>query len=173
MGQPVVDMQFPIAGGKTVSLPVTDAGPVPAEDGAFKIEAAGFYLNPSPADSKRALLGWHFGLTSKASETLRRVVVEEVFPSDVAKVLIDDPSPSLSARMWSGDTVGVEPSPDSTPWLFTEDASVFVFRFTITSSGGQSPVVLYQPAWFSRPAKETLRQTIAGRKRSSPTTGMR
>jgi len=161
MGQPVVDMQFSIAGGKTVSLPVTDGGPIPAEDRDFKIEAAGFSIQPSLFGSKQALLAWQFGLTSKTSKTLDRVVVEEVFPSDVSKVLVDDQSPSLSGKMWSGSTVGVAPNPTSTPWLFTEKASIFVFRFTITPAGSGRPVVLHQPAWFSRPVKEQFQQTIA------------
>ena len=32
MGHTVTNMPFPIARGKTVSLPVTDAGPIPAEN---------------------------------------------------------------------------------------------------------------------------------------------
>jgi len=161
MGHQVVDMQFPIAGGKTVSLPVTDAGPIPAEDRAFKIEAAGLSIQPSLFGSKQALLAWQFGLTSKTSEALERVVVEEVFPGNVAKVLVDDQSPSLSGKMWSGSTAGVEPNPTSTPWLFTEESSTFVFRFTITPADSKRPVILYQPAWFSRPVKEKFLQTIA------------
>jgi hypothetical protein len=159
MGYRVIDMEFPITGGKKVSLPMTDAGPIPAEDRAFKIEVAGFSIQPSILGPKQALLAWNFALTAKASKTLERVVVEEVFPTDVAKVLVDDQSPSLSGKMWSGGAAGVEANPASTAWLFTEEASVFVFRFTITPAG-RPPVVLYQPAWFSPPVKEVFRQKI-------------
>jgi hypothetical protein len=161
MGQKVIDIQFPIAGGKMVSLPVTDGGPIPTEESAFKIEVAGFSIQPSLFDPKHVVLAWKFGLTSKTSKKLERVLVEEVFPSDVAKTLVDDHSPSLSGKMWSGSNTGVEPNPTSTPWLFTEGASVFIFRFTITPAGGVNPVVLYQPAWFSRPVKGQFQQTIA------------
>jgi hypothetical protein len=156
MGHRVVDMNFPIAGGETVSLPVTDAGPIPAESPAFKIEIAGVSID----GPKQATLAWKFALTSKTSKTLEHVLVEEVHPSEVAKVLVDDPSPSLKDKIWSSTTAGIEPNPSTTAWLFTEVASVFVFRFTITPAGSP-PVVLYQPAWFSPPSKEAFRQAIA------------
>lgn len=171
MGYEVREMQFPIAGGEVVSLPVTYAGPIPAENRAFKIEVAGFNIQPALFEPKRATLVWQFSLTAKSLKALDRVVVEEVFPSDVAKVLVDDKAPSLQhavreprpgdrADRWLASTAGLEPSSTSTPWLFTPEASIFVFRFTIEAAG-KSPVVLYQPAWFSSPAKEAFRQTIA------------
>ncbi len=170
MGHAVREMQFPIAGGEVVSLPVTDAGPIPAENRAFKIEYAGLNIQPALFEPKRATLVWGFALTAKSGKALDRVVVEEVFPSDVAKVLVDDQTPSLRhatrepgpgdrADGWLGGTAGVEPTSASTPWLFTQEASIFVFRFRIHPAG-KDPVVLYQPAWFSSPAKEAFRQTI-------------
>ncbi len=171
MGYAVREMQFPIAGGEVVSLPVTDAGPIPAENRAFKIEVAGFSITPALFEPKRATLTWQFSLTAKSGKALDRVVVEEVFPSDTAQVLVDDRTPALKhtarepgpgdrADRWLGVTAGVEPTSASTPWLFTEKASIFVFRFRIHPAGG-APVVLYQPAWFSSPAKEAFRQNIA------------
>jgi hypothetical protein len=157
MGHRVVDRDFTIAGGETVSLPVTDAGPIPAENPAFKIEVAGVSIQKSIAGPK---LAWKFALTAKTAKTLEHVLVEEVHPSEVAKVLVDDPSPSLQDKIWSSATAGIEPNPGTTAWLFTEEASVFVFRFTITPAGGPS-VVLYQPAWFAPPQKEAFRQAIA------------
>lgn len=170
MGYEVREMQFPVAGGEVVSLPVTDAGPIPAENRAFKIEVAGFNIQPALFEPKRATLVWQFSLTAKSGTALERVVVEEVFPGDVAKVLVDDQTPSLvhatrepgpgdRADRWLGSTAGVEPTSASTPWLFTQEASIFVFRFRIHPAG-RAPVVLYQPAWFPPPSKEAFRQTI-------------
>jgi hypothetical protein len=168
MGQRVFDMSFAIAGGKTVSLPVTDAGPIPAENRTVKIESAGIAIRPAVLGSSstsfdpphgEALLSWGFMFTLKTSKTLERVAVEEVFPSDVARVLVNDQSPSLRGKVWSGGTVGVAPDPASALWLFTDEPSVFVFRFTIEVAG-KTPVVLYQPAWFSQASKEMFRRTI-------------
>jgi len=160
MGYQVVDKEFSIAGGKTVRLPVTQAGPIPAENQDFKIEAAGLSVHPSPLNSKQAALAWGFSLTDKASKALERVVVEEVYPSSTARTVVDDHSPSLQEKLWSGSSASVEPNPIFTPWLFDDRDSVFVFRFTITPAGSP-PVVLYQPAWYSRPIKEQFRQVVA------------
>jgi len=160
MGYQVVDKEFPIAGGKTVSLPVTQAGPIPAENQDFKIEAAGVSVQPSTLNPRQAALVWHFVLTDKASKALERVVVEEVYPDAVAAIVVDDHSPALKEKTWSGASASVEPSPIFTDWLFHDGDSVFVFRFTITPAG-RPPVVLYQPAWYSRPIKEQFRQVVA------------
>jgi hypothetical protein len=159
MGQKVVDLSVPIVGGETLSLPVTAAGPIPAENRAFKVEVAGFNVHPSLVGPREATLSWGFVFTSKASKELARVLVEEVYPGEVAKVVVDDRSPALKDKMWSGRSAAVLPSPDTTAWLYIEEPSLFVFRFTITPLG-KSPVVLYQPAWFSPPVKGQFRQVI-------------
>src|SRR4051812_31576743 len=61
MGHKVIDAPFVVAGGKTVVLPITDAGPIPAEDRKAKIEAAGFIITRSSDDPKLALIIWTFG----------------------------------------------------------------------------------------------------------------
>jgi hypothetical protein len=160
MGHQVVDKEFPIDGGKTKWLPVTEAGPIPAETQAFKVEVAGISLQRSILSPRQAALAWQFALTVKTSNTLEHVVVEEVYPSSVARVVVDDHSPSFrEGRTWSGSSPSIEPSPNSTAWLFNDNDSVFVFRFTITPAGGPD-VVLYQPSWISRPTKELTRQAV-------------
>jgi len=159
MGYQVVDKEFPIAGGKTVSLPVTQDGPIPAENQDFKIDVAGFSVQPSILNPKQAALTWHFALTAKTAKTLDRVLVEEVYPDAVATTMVDDHSPSLKEKAWFSNLAGVQANPIFVEWLFSERDSVFVFRFTITPAGSP-PVVLYQPAWFSRPVKEQFRQVV-------------
>jgi len=159
MGYQVVDKEFPIAGGKTVSLPVTQAGPVPAENRDFKIEVAWVSVQPALFNSRQAALAWGFSLTSKASRALERVVVEEVYPSAVASIVVDDRSPSLKEKVWFGSSVSVDATSASVPWLFSEKDSVFVFRITITPAGSP-PVVLYQPAWISLPAKQQFQRRV-------------
>lgn len=160
MGHKVVDMPFTVAGGKTVSLPITDAGPIPAENQSFKIEVAGFTVGPSKDNPSQAMLTWRFGLTAKSSQTLERVVVEEVAPAAVEKLLVEDHAPALKDKVWSGSSQPIEASKTSTPWLYTDKASIYVFRFTIKARG-EPDAVFYQPAWFSKPAKEKFREMIA------------
>jgi hypothetical protein len=160
MGYQVVDKEFPIDGGRTKWLPVTEAGPIPAETQAFKIEVAGVFVQHSILSPRQAALSWQFVLTLKTPNGLEHVVVEEVYPSSVARVVVNDHSPSIrGGRTWSGSSASIEPSPNSTAWLFNDNDSVFVFRFTITPVASPD-VILYQPAWISRPAKELFRQAV-------------
>lgn len=160
MGYKVVDMPFNVAGGKTVSLPITDAGPIPAENQSFKIEVAGFTVVPSKDNPSQAILIWQFTLTARSSQTLERVVVEEVAPTDVEKLLVEDHAPLLKGKIWSRTSQPIEASKTLTPWLYTDKASIFVFRFTIKARE-EPDTVLYQPAWFSKPVKEMFREMIA------------
>src|SRR5689334_6598337 len=93
MGHKVIDAPFVVAGGKTVVLPVTDAGPIPAEDRKAKIETAGFIITRSKEDPKLALIVWTFGLTNKSIKTIESISVSEVAPSDVEKLLVSDAAP--------------------------------------------------------------------------------
>ena len=159
MGRRVINAPFAVAGGNTLSLPVTDAGPLPAENDSFKIEVAGFTVEPSKDNPKVALLIWRFSLTSKTSQQLERVLVEEISPSAIEKLIVEDQSPGLRAKAWHGASAPLEASRTSTPWLYDEKASIYVFRFTIQARGA-TPTVLHQPAWFSKPAKEQFRKHI-------------
>lgn len=160
MGHKVVDMPFIVAGGKTVALPVTDSGPIPAENQSFKIEMAGFTVRPAEDNPSQAVLTWQFALTAKSSQTLERVVVEEVAPSDIEKSFVEDRVPLLKGKTWSRTAQPLLASRTSTPWLYTDKASIYVFRFTIKAPG-EPDIVLYQPAWFSKSAKEIFRERIA------------
>ena len=158
MGLPIVNIEVRIAGGGSIFLPVTDAGPIPAENEAFRIETAGLAVQPSDADRSRRTVKWGFSLTAKSAQRLQRVVVEQVFPNETVERLIDDQVPVLRNHNWFGSpTIG--PNSSSTSWLFTEGTSFFVFRFTITAPQ-QSPVILYQGAAFSPQVKEALRNAM-------------
>jgi len=152
-------LQLRIAGGETVTLPVTDGGPLPAENKAFKIEAAGPAVQPSDTDPDKPMVKWGFMLTVKSAQTLERVVVEQVYPNESVEGLIDDQAPALRGRHWSGSSSGVGPDSNSLSWLFSDRTTLFVFRFRI-SAVNQPSAVLYQATAFSAPAKEVLRNAI-------------
>jgi len=160
MGYKVVNFPFPIAGGEIVRLPTADAGPIPAENREVKIEVAGFAVGPSPEDPKKAVLVWHFGFTAKRLRELESVEVAEVSPSDVAVPLIVDSKPELIENYWKSTISGVPVGSETTPWLYEEKASIFVFRFTLKQKNKKA-FVLYQPAWFSAEAKDEFRAIAA------------
>lgn len=159
MGYKVIDAPFAIAGGKTVVLPITDAGPIPAEDRRAKIEVAGFMIMPSEGDPQLAMLVWTFGLTNKAVKNVESITVAEVAPADAEMTLVNDIAPKFEKRYWIGRTTPVAATRESAPWLFADGASTFVFRFTI-SEHGKDARTYFQPASFSSEAKAHFRQMI-------------
>lgn len=151
---------FVIAGGQSVSLPITDAGPISAENDKAKILVAGFGIVPSKQNERQAALLWGFDFEVKSGKQLESVVVDEVSPSQTAVTLVEDNAPVLKNGVWSGTAKSIPANSTSTPWLYSKKQSVYVFRFTIRFAG-EPAFVLYQPTWFSGPAKESFQQMIS------------
>ena len=160
MGHKVIDAPFVVAGGKTVVLPITDAGPIPAEDRKAKVEAAGFIITRSKDDSKIALIVWTFGLTNKSIKSIQSISVSEVAPADVEIPFVNDGAPQLQDKYWIGNTTPLAATRESVPWLFADGPSTFVFRITINEPANDSREY-FQPAWFSSEAKAHFREMIA------------
>lgn len=165
MGYRVTEAPFPIAGGQIVKLPVTDAGPIPAQDEKIKIEVAGFAVSLSKQDPQIAKLHWMFNFTNKSAQVVEYVLVEEVSPSEPALIVAEDRSPRLAGNSWSASTNDLAVSPQSLPWLYTPKTSVYVFRFTIKLKDEAAPHVLYQPASFSASAKASFVNSLAAMKK--------
>ena len=159
MGHPVSQKSFMIAGGETVTLPVTAAGPIPAENEQFKIEVAGFSVGPSKVENGKKALIWGFALTNKVSVKLESVVVEEVAPTNQPKILVSDSAPESKNGVWRGSAQEIIPSAQTTPWLFENGTSTFIYRFSIKPKNAPV-VVLYQPSSFAVQSKAVFRQMI-------------
>jgi hypothetical protein len=163
----VVAMPFPIAGDQVLYLPVTDDGPLPAEAGGLTVRVAGFSVEHSKQDPTRARFRWTFQIFSKSPLALESVLVEEVFPTDVARVLVTDRAPVLHQDVWLGASAAVEADRAGTAWLFEDKPSAFVFRLTVKARGERA-IVLHQPTLFSRSMKQALRQELERLRGSKP-----
>jgi hypothetical protein len=151
----VVEMPFPIAGGQILRLPVTDGGPVPAENDKIKIEVAGFIIGPSAADPTVPSLIWMFNFATKTDQKIEQVVIEEVAASDSAKLMLVDDRPNLKQGSWAGRSTPTKADRLSVPWLYSSKPSIFVFKFSVKVQG--LPVqILYQPSWFPPAAKKAM-----------------
>ena len=158
-GHQVIDTPFEIAGGKTVVLPITDAGAIPAEDRKARIEVAGFVIARSKDDPRLAMIVWSFGLTNKPLKNVESIEVAEVAPAKAVVTLVHDTAPTFEKKYWKAGTVPSSATRESVPWLFSEGTSTFVFRFTINERGKDSRVY-FQPASFSSEAKAHFRKMI-------------
>src|SRR5688500_2932168 len=118
MGHKVIDVPFQIAGGQTVVLPITHAGPIPAEDRKAKVEVAGFMITRSKDDPKLAMIVWTFGLTIKSIKNVESISVAEVAPTVTEIPLVNDAAPKLAKKYWMGSTAPVAATRGVAPWLF-------------------------------------------------------
>jgi hypothetical protein len=139
---------------------MTDEGPISAENELAKILVAGFGVGPSKDNDKQAVLAWGFDFEMKQPLKLEAVKVEEVSPSTSPLLLIEDISPVLKDSIWSGNVTPAPANRSATPWLYSSEKSVYIFRFIIKPTG-EPAFVLYQATWFSGPAKQLFQKVIA------------
>lgn len=159
MGYKVFDVSYPVANNQILSFPVTDAGPIPAENDNYKIEVTGFSVGPSTEDPKKALLTWNFRLRTKKASKIETIQIDEIAPTYVEKMVLKEVNPKIKNGLWSGSLEPIEASSTSTPWLYDDKASFYVYRFTIKAENSE-PVILNQLVWFSKPAKKSFQHTI-------------
>ena len=156
MGYKVIDESFKISGGEVITLPITNAGPIPAENDYYKIEVAGFSAGPSKEHQNQTCLNWNFAFSAKKTVLLQQVKIELVAPGNESKVIIQDRTPIIKRYVWSGSPKPILLNKRSTPWLFESGSSTFIFKITIKSKGNKDSV-LYQPSIFSEQSKMVFR----------------
>lgn len=159
MGYKVFDVSYPVANNQILSFPITEAGVVPAENDNYKIEVTGFSVGPSQEDPKKALLTWQFTLRTKKANKIETIQIDEIAPTHVEKMVLKEVNPKIKNGLWSGSLEPIEASSSSTPWLYDDKASFYVYRFTIKAENSE-PVILNQLAWFSKSAKKSFQYTI-------------
>lgn len=159
MGLPVYLVPFPIANGDIAKVKVTDAGVVPAENDLIKIQTAGVGISPSKIEPKKAHLSWVFEFITKKVLPITKVLIEEVAPSDQVKFIYMSTPKSIETVKWSGSPDTIEANIITAPWLYSDKATIYVFKFTIHIKDAE-PVSLYQAAWFSTDAKTTFIRVI-------------
>ncbi len=145
--------EFKIAGGQTVKCAVTDAGPLPAESGPYKMVGAGFALGPDSSGKHMALI-FAFDLTVDKKGKPTHVLIEDVSGSS-AVAMVDDPSPKIEKKSWSGSAKPTTISETSTPWIFEDKPTIMIFKVTISAKDTKD-VVLYQPAYYPAQMKAAV-----------------
>lgn len=162
LGHSVSETTFKIDGGKTVSLPVTGAGALPAENENYKIEGAGFNASLKKGSPSESKLIWTFSFVSKKSDELDSVVVEQVTDSGGLELIVKDNSPTLKNNYWVGWSAPASMTKELLPWLYSRPDSTFIFKFTIRTKDGSS-VVMYQPSIIPGKAKAMYLLAISGK----------
>lgn len=151
-GYDVKDESFRIAGGKKLTLPVTKAGPIPAENERIKIEVAAF--NIAFKDNPQTMV-WQFGLLSKVPQKIEKITVEQVYEVDQPRAMVEISNPELKGNTWFSSTMPEPITKDANPWLHSIFSTTFIYKFTIAIEG-EPPMVLYQPATFAGSLKARM-----------------
>lgn len=163
LGYPVSSLPFKADEGKTVHLPMTRAGAVPAENEEYKIEGAGFYAALKKGDAKESQLTWAFSILSKKQADLDYVVVEQVTSSGELQEVVKDSSPVLKNGSWIGRATPIAMTKDLVPWFYLDEDSIFLFKFTIKTKD-QNPIVMYQPSLAYKASKALSLRVLEDRK---------
>jgi hypothetical protein len=148
----VLEFPMKIAGGKTVPVKITDQGPVSAENDKIAITATAVFIAPSIVSNNIPALIWSFGLKAKTADEIKKITVENVFPSDPAVLLHTDNQPRLNNRNWIGQIENGDPDGPNNLWLKAEKIAAFVFKFTVYFKDG-TDTTLYQLSVFSEADK--------------------
>lgn len=156
MGYPVKQVPFNLAGGTTVNLPITPAGPIPAETPHYKVEVAGIFKGPSKSNPGKTDMWWGFSVTNKNRASLESVLVERVYPDADVIPMISDNQPVVKNGVWSAGTQPLEINSENLPWLFSATPTTFVYRFTIKAKDIPAEI-LYQPSSYSGQVKALFR----------------
>ena len=146
-------VELKIAGGQIVKCAVNSAGPLPAESGPYKMTGAGFALGPDES-GKRVALIFAFNLETGGKAKPSHITVEDV-SEDPVSMMVDDPSPKIEKKAWSGRAKPVVVSEKTTPWLYDGQRTVMIFRVTISAKDSPD-VVLYQPALYAAQMKASV-----------------
>jgi hypothetical protein len=149
---PVKEVSVPIAGGQKVGFKKVGTSFVGGEDNRFAITEAG--LNPYRRSGQN-FLRWQFTFRAKQPTSLRRVLVEDV-SGNRPILLVDDQHPVIDGVEWSRHSGLTPATTTNAPWLYDDQVTRRIFRFTILESDGRQSV-LYEAAEFNRKAKEAVR----------------
>lgn len=153
------NVDFNIDGDKVITLPMTRAGAIPTENEFYKIEMAGIAVGLKKGDPEDSDLTWSFSLVAKSLHQLDSVTIELVDSSGKLTPMLQDKSPKLKNGSWFGKSNSYSMSRTVSPWLYSNQNSTFLFKFTIIEIG-KDPVVMYQPSLISKGTKSIYRDII-------------
>ena len=134
-------IQFKIFNGETVTPILNNGTPSLVENAFIKIDKPKIIYSPS-----KLMIDWIFGLTNKCDRKIKKIRIEESYTDKPNCIKLKDTDPKFIRHQWSGQTAQTDDSPISKtmiPWLYENNDSYFLFRFTVEFEVGE-PSVLTQ-----------------------------
>jgi hypothetical protein len=141
-----------VSGGQQVKLTRVGDNFAQAEDERFVVTESGL---TTFRQGGKNFIRWQFTIRAKQAGNLARVRVEDVDGTQPVLILQDD-APVLDNTYWTKQSALIPANPRSAPWLYAAQPTLRVFRVLVVETGGRQSV-LYQPANFTKKAKDALR----------------
>lgn len=155
------EVPFKVDGGKTITLPMTRAGAVPSENDRYKINGAGILAALKKGSPEKSEIVWSFSFETKSGKQIESVAIEQVGSTGELDLMVQDKSPVLKNGLWIGKSKPYSMSNAESPWLYSDNDSTFLFKFTITERGG-AHIVMYQPSLITKGSKTVYFKIIFG-----------
>lgn len=141
-------VRLPIAGGGSVTIPFTRNGAVHSEDEEYRIDKATLQVNPVTRQWV-----YDFALSPKTKTPLHRVRIDDV--TDNTSVCLVDDLVDAALAHWQKRSTPFALSSDTTAWLYNQDNTIRIYRFTIEDTNGHSSV-LYEAFAYPLPIKANI-----------------
>jgi hypothetical protein len=141
-----------VSGGQPVKLTRVGDNFAQAENERFVVTESGL---TTFRQGGRNFIRWQFTIRAKQAGNLARVRVEDVDGSQPVLILEDD-APELENTYWTKQSALIPANPQAVPWLYEAQPTLRVFRVLVVEGGGRQSL-LYQPANFTKKAKDAIR----------------
>lgn len=135
---PEVKRLITITGGKAVPFSFGPKGAEPGRANGYEVQLATLL----PAHDAKEIF-YQFAFTAPAGAAVKRVQVEDVSEEAAAFPLIDDQAPKLTGNRWQADSATVRAGEAHLTWVLTIQATMRVYRFTITDTAGKRTEMLH------------------------------
>ncbi|HEY0791452.1 MAG TPA: hypothetical protein VGD78_10355 [Chthoniobacterales bacterium] len=142
-----------VSGGQDVKLTRVGDNFAQAENERFVVTESGL---TTFRQGGKNFLRWQFTIRAKQAGRLAQVRVEDVDGRRPVLILEDNAPVLDSTYYWTKQSALTPANPQSVPWLYAPQPTLRVFRVLVAEPGGRQSV-LYQPANFTRKAKEAIR----------------
>lgn len=155
----VYEKEFRVSGGRSVKVPVTDLGPVPAENSEFRVENANLIIGSQDKTPDIPEIFWIFEVVIKKNISLKKVVIKRVGPPDNEIQMINDENPQIKAVKWVGIGARTFIDDKDNEWVLQKEQSIFIFEFKLIYNLNEESI-LYQTVLIPEEAKTKYRKVI-------------
>lgn len=158
-GLPVYNYKFKLSDNNILVFPVTNEGPIPAENSSFKVLKSHIVIANRDNSVNTPELIWFFAIKSKLKKNVSKINIEQVNPKQKIRQVLLANHPVFMGDNWYGRSEDTDNFYLVNDWLFKKQDEVFIFKITIFMTN-QEKTILYQPVFISKQLKEKYKDFV-------------